>query len=90
MAAQETTERDSQLKEQSLTASEALERHFLLKYGDKKMAQETKFCVVCGEGSNRDDWQGKAVVACDGHSKAEIQAALQKKTAASTPSTQSA
>jgi len=36
------------------------------------------FCVVCGMGSHRTDWikKGPGWVACDGHSNAEINAAL--------------
>jgi len=40
---------------------------------------ETKYCVVCNEGSNREDWQGKDVVACDHHTKAEVEAAVKTK-----------
>jgi hypothetical protein len=36
-----------------------------------------KFCVVCGLGSHRTDWQDKDVVACDGHSKDEVAKAVQ-------------
>jgi hypothetical protein len=35
-------------------------------------------CIVCGQGSTRDDWQGKDVVACDNHPKAEVDAAVAK------------
>lgn len=44
---------------------------------------EMVHCVVCDEGSTRDDWQGKAgEVACDKHSAADVkkaQDALKKK-----------
>jgi hypothetical protein len=42
------------------------------------MANIEKYCVVCGQGSTRDDWQGKDVVACDNHSKADVDAAIAK------------
>ena len=40
----------------------------------------TKYCVVCGQGSNREEWKnsGKGWVACDGHSAEEIKAVLPK------------
>lgn len=40
---------------------------------------EVKYCVVCGQGSTRQDWQGKDVVACDNHSKEEVAAATKAK-----------
>lgn len=40
-----------------------------------------KFCIVCGIGSHRLDWQDKAQPACDSHSAAEIQAAIAAKAA---------
>jgi hypothetical protein len=36
-----------------------------------------KFCVVCGLGSHRTDWQDETKPpACDGHSKEEVAAAV--------------
>ena len=40
------------------------------------------FCVVCGAGSHREDWQGVEYPACDSHSTAEVSAALAKLQAA--------
>jgi hypothetical protein len=38
---------------------------------------EVVHCVVCDEGSTREDWQGKAgKVACDKHSAADVKKAL--------------
>jgi hypothetical protein len=38
-----------------------------------------KYCVVCGMGSHRADWQSKTgAVACDWHTKDEVSAALAK------------
>ena len=39
------------------------------------MTVETKYCIVCKQGSTREDWQGKDVVACDHHSKDEVEKA---------------
>lgn len=41
---------------------------------------DVKFCVVCGEGSNREDWKNKSesFVACDRHSTGEISEAIKK------------
>lgn len=37
---------------------------------------ETVHCVVCDEGSTREDWQGKAgEAACDKHTPADIKKA---------------
>lgn len=38
-----------------------------------------KFCVVCGLGSHRVDWQSRDNPACDGHTQAEVAAAIQAK-----------
>ena len=40
-----------------------------------------KYCVVCGEGSVRQDWQNVdgEFVACDGHSTGEFKAAVKLK-----------
>lgn len=35
-----------------------------------------KFCVVCGIGSHRIDWQDAAQPACDKHSEAEVAKAV--------------
>lgn len=42
---------------------------------------EMQYCVVCNEGSNRDDWKNKKgdYVACDGHSTREIEEAVKLK-----------
>lgn len=38
---------------------------------------ETVHCIVCDEGSTREDWQGKAgKVACDKHSPVDVKKAL--------------
>lgn len=38
--------------------------------------EKVKFCVVCGAGSHREDWQKAAkYVACDNHTPAEVKAA---------------
>ncbi len=37
-----------------------------------------KFCVVCGQGSHRLDWQSRDNPACDTHSTDEVKAALAK------------
>lgn len=43
-----------------------------------------RYCVVCGMGSHRADWIAKqGPVACDSHSKAEVDAALAKQPKAS-------
>lgn len=44
---------------------------------------ETVYCIVCGQGSSRDDWQGKPNPACDSHTKQEIADAIKKASAAS-------
>ena len=40
----------------------------------------TRFCVVCGMGSDRTDWINKSgnFVACDNHSKDEVPRAVAK------------
>jgi hypothetical protein len=38
-----------------------------------------RFCVVCGQGSHRADWQDASAPACDSHSKDEVAAALKAK-----------
>jgi hypothetical protein len=56
---------------------------------------KVRFCVVCGNGSHREDWRNskEGYVACDGHSTSEFEAAIAKVKAeknpqpASTPST---
>lgn len=55
--------------------------------GIKKAAEavKEKFCVVCGLGSHRKDWQDKDVVACDSHSKDEVTAAQKEAAKAQTP-----
>ena len=35
-----------------------------------------RYCVVCGMGSSRDDWQGVANPACDNHTPEEVKAAV--------------
>jgi len=37
-----------------------------------------KYCIVCGQGSHRLDWQSKDNPTCDTHTSTEIQAALAK------------
>lgn len=39
-----------------------------------------KFCVVCGAGSHRLDWQDKKNPSCDSHSQAEVMKAVSAKT----------
>jgi hypothetical protein len=39
---------------------------------------EPRFCVVCGLGSHRLDWASKQYPSCDGHSAAEVKAAIAK------------
>lgn len=38
-----------------------------------------RFCVVCGAGSHRLDWQSRDNPSCDSHTQAEVAAALQAK-----------
>jgi hypothetical protein len=42
------------------------------------MADDVRFCVVCGNGSHRKDWVNKSgnFVACDHHTKDEFSKAL--------------
>lgn len=44
------------------------------------MADDIKYCVVCGGGSHRTNWVLKSgnFVACDSHSKDEFLAAMKK------------
>ena len=44
------------------------------------MAEE-KYCVVCGQGSHRTDWQDAEFPACDTHSKEQVATAIAKATA---------
>ena len=37
-----------------------------------------RFCIVCGQGSHRLDWQSNTAPACDTHSKEEVAAAKAK------------
>jgi len=37
-----------------------------------------KYCIVCGQGSHRLDWQSRDNPSCDQHSPSEVQAALAK------------
>lgn len=48
---------------------------------------ETKFCVVCGQGSTRTDWINKSgdYVACDNHTAAQVAQAVSKATAPPAP-----
>lgn len=43
------------------------------------MTNVMKACVVCGQGSTRDDWQSVEHPACDHHTKAEVNVALEAK-----------
>jgi hypothetical protein len=51
------------------------------------MADEgIKYCVVCGAGSHRLDWQSSTKpVACDTHTKEEVDTALAKLKASPPP-----
>jgi len=42
-------------------------------------APAEKFCVVCGLGSHRADWQTRDNPACDSHSQEEVAAAIKAK-----------
>ena len=35
-----------------------------------------KFCIVCGQGSHRLDWQSRDNPTCDTHSPDEVKAAI--------------
>ncbi len=37
-----------------------------------------KYCIVCGQGSHRLDWQSRDNPSCDTHAPSEVQAALAK------------
>lgn len=43
-----------------------------------KMVPVEKFCIVCGQGSHRLDWQSRDNPSCDSHSPEEVKAALAK------------
>ena len=43
---------------------------------EKALLPQTKFCIVCGTGSHRQDWQSKDNPACDSHSVEEIAKAV--------------
>jgi hypothetical protein len=49
------------------------------------MANDLIRCALCGQGSHRDDWQGKVEVFCDSHSQADIAAFKASKTPAPGP-----
>lgn len=40
---------------------------------------EEHYCVVCGQGSLREDWVGKDNPACDFHAKEEVDYAIKAK-----------
>jgi len=40
----------------------------------RKFLKEVK-CIVCGQGSHREDWQDNPSPACDNHTKEQIAAA---------------
>lgn len=49
------------------------------------MANKEVYCAICGQGSHRDDWQGKREVFCDTHTEDEIKAYRASKTPAPVP-----
>ena len=51
----------------------------LVYLAEARVMNVERYCVVCGMGSSRDDWQGVDNPACDNHSPEEVKAAMQAK-----------